>query len=33
MLKVNRVLTWLFNDSDTDFDNRITYSQLKAVWL
>ena len=28
--KVSRSLTWLFNDSDTDFDNQLTYKQLKA---
>ncbi|CAE7241997.1 unnamed protein product [Symbiodinium sp. CCMP2592] len=28
--EVSRSLTWLFNDSDTDFDNQLTYKQLKA---
>ena len=29
-VEVSRALTWLFNDSDTDFDNQLTYKQLKA---
>mmetsp|Transcript_21995 Transcript_21995/g.51593 ORF Transcript_21995/g.51593 Transcript_21995/m.51593 type:complete len:415 (+) Transcript_21995:73-1317(+) len=30
--EVSRSLTWLFNDSDTDFDNQLTYKQLKAIF-
>lgn len=30
--EVSRALTWLFNDSDTDFDNQLTYKQLKAIF-
>jgi len=30
--EVGRIMKWLFDDTDTDFDNCISYSQLKAIF-